>query len=132
MIRTLIVDDDPFVRMSLQTILEAQDDVEVCALGADGDEAVELFERERPDVLLMDIQMPEMDGYEATRVIRSLDRDDARSVPIVAMTANAFVEDEERSRMSGMDGHLSKPLDIHLVYATMDRFLRGRSRGGGA
>jgi len=53
-------------------------------------------------------------------------------VPIVAMTANAFVEDEERSRMSGMDGHLSKPLDIHLVYATMDRFLRGRSRGGGA
>ena len=80
----------------------------------------------------MDIQMPEMDGYEATRVICSLDRDDARSVPIVAMTANAFVEDEERSRMSGMDGHLSKPLDIHLVYATMDRFLRGRSRGGGA
>ena len=73
-----------------------------------------------------------MDGYEATRVIRSLDRDDARSVPIVAMTANAFVEDEERSRMSGMDGHLSKPLDIRLVYATMDRFLRGRPRGGGA
>ena len=65
-------------------------------------------------------------------IIRALDRDDARSVPIVAMTANAFVEDEERSRMSGMDGHLSKPLDIHLVYATMDRFLRGRSRGGGA
>ena len=84
------------------------------------------------DLIFMDIQMPEMDGYEATRVIRSLDRDDARSVPIVAMTANAFVEDEERSRMSGMDGHLSKPLDIHLVYATMDRFLRGRSRGGGA
>ena len=65
MIRTLIVDDDPFVRMSLQTILEAQDDVEVCALGADGDEAVELFERERPDVLLMDIQMPGSDGLGA-------------------------------------------------------------------
>lgn len=74
------------------------------------------------DLIFMDHQMPEMDGYEATRVIRSLDRDDARSVPIVAMTANAFVEDEERSRMSGMDGHLSKPLDIHLVYATMVRF----------
>ena len=69
MIRTLIVDDDPFVRMSLQTILEAQDDVEVCALGADGDEAVELFERERPDVLLMDIQMPGSDGLGAAERI---------------------------------------------------------------
>ena len=73
MIRTLIVDDDPFVRMSLQTILEAQDDVEVCALGADGDEAVELFERERPDVLLMDIQMPGSDGLGAAeRIVRAL------------------------------------------------------------
>ena len=70
MIRTLIVDDDPFVRMSLQTILEAQDDVEVCALGADGDEAVELFERERPDVLLMDIQMPGSDDEYIVRALR--------------------------------------------------------------
>ena len=80
MIRTLIVDDDPFVRMSLQTILEAQDDVEVCALGADGDEAVELFERERPDVLLMDIQMPGSDGLGAAeRILRAQAR--AHRVP---------------------------------------------------
>ena len=76
--------------------------------------------------------MPVMNGLEAAKAIRALPVKDAQTVPIVAMTANAFVEDEERSRMSGMDGHLSKPLDIHLVYATMDRFLRGRSRGGGA
>ena len=100
-----------------------------------GVEAVEVFKQAPPgsiDLVLMDIQMPEMDGYEATRVIRALDRDDARTVPIIAMTANAFVEDEERSRMSGMDGHLSKPLDIRLVYATIDGFLRKRPRNGGA
>ena len=71
--------------------------------------------------------MPEMDGYEATRAIRTLDRADARTVPIFAMTANAFVEDEERSLLSGMDGHLSKPLDIRRVYATIDEFLNRRA-----
>ena len=84
------------------------------------------------DLVLMDVQMPEMDGYEATRAIRELDRPDARCIPILAMTANAFVEDEERSRLSGMDGHLSKPLDIRRVYATMDKFLKRARKEGGA
>ena len=132
--RRVIVAEDNELNREIATEVLAMAGAEVLAAST-GAEAVRAFERSHPgsvDLIFMDIQMPEMDGYEATRVIRSLDRDDARSVPIVAMTANAFVEDEERSRMSGMDGHLSKPLDIHLVYATMDRFLRGRSRGGGA
>ena len=132
--RRVIVAEDNELNREIATEVLAMAGAEVLAAST-GVEAVRAFERSHPgsvDLIFMDIQMPEMDGYEATRVIRSLDRDDARSVPIVAMTANAFVEDEERSRMSGMDGHLSKPLDIHLVYATMDRFLRGRSRGGGA
>lgn len=132
--RRVIVAEDNELNREIATEVLAMAGAEVLAAST-GAEAVRAFERSHPgsvDLIFMDIQMPEMDGYEATRVIRSLDRDDARSVPIVAMTANAFVEDEERSRMSGMDGHLSKPLDIHLVYATMDRFLRGRPRGGGA
>ena len=67
-IRTVVVDDDPFVRMSLQTILDAQDDIEICALGGSGEEAVDLDERERPDVLLMDIQMPGMGGLDAAEL----------------------------------------------------------------
>ena len=97
---------------------------------ANGLEALRAFERSEPgsyDAVLMDVQMPEMDGYEATRAIRALDRADARTVPIFAMTANAFVEDEERSRLNGMDGHLSKPLDIRRVYATIDEFLNRRA-----
>ncbi len=97
---------------------------------ANGLEALRAFEGSEPgsyDAVLMDIQMPEMDGYEATRAIRALDRADARTVPIFAMTANAFVEDEERSLLSGMDGHLSKPLDIRRVYATIDEFLNRRA-----
>ena len=94
-----------------------------------GLEALRAFADSEPghyDIVLMDVQMPEMDGYEATRAIRGLDRADAKTVPILAMTANAFAEDEERSRACGMDGHLSKPLDIRLVYATIDGFLDRR------
>ena len=115
MIRTLIVDDDPFVRMSLQTILEAQDDVEVCALGADGDEAVELFERERPDVLLMDIQMPELDGIEATRRIRAFLPD----IPIIAMTAHTMKGDAEKCLEAGMQDHIAKPIDPETLFAAL-------------
>lgn len=132
--RRILIAEDNELNREIATEVLAMTGAEVLAV-ATGAEAVRLFEGSQPgsiDAILMDIQMPEMDGYEATRVIRSLDRDDARTVPIVAMTANAFVEDEERSRMSGMNGHLSKPLDIRLVYATIDGFLRGRSRGGGA
>ena len=99
MIRTLIVDDDPFVRMSLQTILEAQDDVEVCALGADGDEAVELFERERPDVLLMDIQMPGSDGLGAAERILGAHKH-ARIVFLTCLLyTSPSPRDRQKSRM---------------------------------
>ena len=66
--------------------------------------------------------MPVMDGYEATKRIRSLDRPDAKNIPIFAMTANAFAEDVEESRKAGMNEHISKPLDIGKVKATIARF----------
>lgn len=83
-----------------------------------GQEAVELFEKSRSgeiDVILMDIMMPVMNGYEATKMIRSLDREDAKEVSIIAMTANAFTEDRIRAKEAGMDEHIAKPVDMELL-----------------
>ena len=78
-----------------------------------GKEAVSIFENSVPgtfDVILMDIMMPVMDGYEAAKMIRASDRDDAAQIPIIAMTANAFTEDKLRARKAGMNDHISKPV----------------------
>ena len=83
-----------------------------------GQEAVEIFEKSRPgefDVILMDIMMPVMNGYEATKMIRSLDREDAKVIPIIAMTANAFAEDRLRAKEAGMNEHITKPVDAKLL-----------------
>ncbi len=92
----------------------------------DGQKAVELFAKSEInyyDLILMDIQMPRMNGFEATEKIRSMERPDAASVPIFAMTANAFAEDEEKSLQAGMNAHLSKPLEISAVLAAMNEIL---------
>ena len=92
---------------------------------ADGQQAVDLF-REQPagtfDGILMDVMMPVMDGLTAARAIRDLDRPDAKTIPIIAMTANAFAEDAEKCFTAGMNAHLAKPLDIGKVIATVARF----------
>lgn len=94
----------------------------------DGVQAVKKFKESAEgyyDLILMDVQMPHMDGYEATRCIRALGRSDAQKVPIFAMTANAFAEDVQKSREAGMNAHISKPLDIRAVYKQMNRYLQG-------
>ena len=73
----------------------------------------------------MDIQMPEMDGYEATRQIRALDDPTAKTIPIIAMTANVFKEDVEHCLEAGMNGHVGKPLNIEEVQETLRRYLLG-------
>ncbi len=91
-----------------------------------GQEAVEYFKGTEPlglDLILMDVQMPVMNGLDATRAIRKLPRPDARKVPIVAMTANAFMEDIQRSLDAGMNAHLSKPLDMEQMRLCLKRFL---------
>jgi CheY-like chemotaxis protein len=81
--------------------------------------------------MLMDIRMPVMDGYEAARSIRALDRPDAESVPILAMTADAFADDVRKCFEAGMDGHISKPIDPPALYAKLAETLQnGRYRGG--
>ena len=71
------------------------------------------------DAVLMDIQMPEMNGYEAARAIRNLEQETGRHIPIIAMTADAFHEDVARASEAGMDGHLAKPIDPKLLYQTI-------------
>ena len=92
----------------------------------DGQEAVELFRNSEPgefDVILMDIMMPVMNGYEAAKMIRSLDRKDAKVVPIIAMTANAFTEDRQMALDVGMNDHVSKPIDMNILVPTMMKYL---------
>ena len=131
--RILVAEDNDLnLEIAVEVLRDAGATVETAKTGA---QALRAFEESAPggfDLVLMDIQMPEMDGCEATSAIRSLDRPDARAVPILAMTADAFAEDQERSRACGMNGHLSKPLDIRLVYATIDRFLGDAPHEGGA
>ena len=97
----------------------------------DGQEAVELFRNSEPgefDVILMDIMMPVMNGYEATKMIRSLDREDAKKIPIIAMTANAFTEDRIRAKKAGMDEHIAKPVDVELLIKVIHKFVENDER----
>ena len=92
-----------------------------------GQEAVELFRKSEPgefDVILMDIMMPVMNGYEATKMIRSLDREDAKEVPIIAMTANAFTEDRIKAKAAGMDEHVAKPVDVELLIKVIHKLVK--------
>ncbi len=91
----------------------------------DGKAAVEAFAASQPGTfgcVLMDLMMPVMSGYEATRVIRGLDRSDAKNVPIIALSANAFEEDVAMAKDAGMDEHLAKPVDIRKMFKVMSRF----------
>ena len=75
------------------------------------------------DAILMDMRMPEMDGLEATRTIREMNRNDAKTIPIIALTANAFDEDVQRSMQAGLDAHLSKPVEPDLLFETLENLI---------
>ena len=96
-----------------------------------GQEAVELFRKSKPgefDVILMDIMMPVMNGYEAAKIIRSLEREDAKKVPIIAMTANAFTEDRLRAKEAGMDEHIPKPVDVKLLLKVIHKLMENSQK----
>ena len=96
-----------------------------------GQETVERFRKSKPgefDVILMDIMMPAMNGYEAAKMIRSLDRADARVIPIIAMTANAFTEDRMRAKEAGMDEHISKPVDVKLLVKVIHKLVENSQK----
>lgn len=122
--RILLVEDIEVNRMILMELLSAThiqiDEAE------DGLKALERFKASplhHYDLIFMDVQMPNMGGYEATRCIRALDRADAKSIPIIAMTANAYREDIDNAMAAGMNQHLSKPIDINHVLAALEKWL---------
>ena len=124
--RILLVEDNELNREIAEELIGATGASVESA--EDGVQAVEKFKESAEgyyDLILMDVQMPHMDGYEATRCIRALGRSDAQKVPIFAMTANAFAEDVQKSREAGMNAHISKPMDIRAVYKQMNRYLQG-------
>ena len=113
----ILLAEDNELNMEIAEFLLQNEGADV-AKAWNGQEAVELFRKSEPgefDVILMDIMMPVMNGYEATKMIRSLDREDAKERPIIAMTANAFTEDRIRAKEAGMDEHVAKPVDVELL-----------------
>lgn len=123
-IRILLAEDNELNRMIATTLLESRG--AVISQVEDGAQALSVF-REHPegsfDVILMDVMMPVMDGIEATRAIRALPRPDAKRIPIIALTANAFTEDEKKCLEAGMNAHLSKPMDAEKLCRIIQQLL---------
>ena len=126
--RILLAEDNELNAEIVKTVLE--DVGALITRVEDGQQAVELFE-EKPagtfDAILMDLMMPVMDGYTATKKIRSSERSDAKTIPIIAMTANAFQEDAEKCIAVGMNAHLAKPLDIEKVKTTICHLVKKKN-----
>ena len=121
-IRVILADDQPLVRAGLRMLIDQTPDIDVTGEAGTGAEAVQLARDADPDVVVMDIRMPGMDGIEATRRIRAIEAEQkAPRTPIVALTANASAEDSEACLGAGMDGFLVKPLDRERLSAALAR-----------
>ena len=123
--RILVVEDNEINAEIAKTLLELKGFA--VDIATNGVEAIRLFTESKVGgyaAILMDIRMPYMDGLEATKTIRAIRKEDSRTIPIVAMSANAFDEDVQKSLESGMNDHLSKPLDTEQMYAVLDRLIR--------
>ena len=129
-LQILLCEDHPLNAKIATKLLEQQKAVVTWA--KNGKEGVTLFQQSKPgiyDVILMDIRMPEMDGLEATRRIRALDREDATQIPIIAMSANAYEEDIKKSLEAGMNAHLAKPIEPRKIYEQIRLFTQGTRMG---
>ena len=123
MIKILIADDQELIRQSLTIILNSEKDLEVTDAVANGVEVIRSIRKERPDVILMDIRMPVMNGYDACVAIRELKRSDV-NLPIIAMTADAFSEDINHCLECGMNAHIAKPIDIQEAVRQMEKYMK--------
>ena len=123
--KILVVDDEKLLVKGI-TFNLANEGYEVTA-AYDGEAAVELAKKGDIDLIVMDVMMPVRDGHEATRAIRAMDRPDAKTIPIFAMTANAFTEDHRKALEAGMNEHLPKPIDLDALYRLLVKYLTERS-----
>ena len=117
--KILVVDDDKNICELLRLYL-VKEGYNVTMVH-DGGAALAEFDKLHPDLVLLDVMMPVMDGYAATRAIRALPDPLRASLPIIAVSANAFSEDRKRSLESGMDAHLPKPLDVHRLQSLIEK-----------
>ena len=124
--RRILLAEDNLLNMEIATELLKMRGAEVVP-AEDGRKALDAFQNSAPftfDAVLMDMQMPEMDGCEATRQIRSMEREDAKKIPIYAVSANAFAEDVKNAMDSGMNGHIAKPVDWESIDKVLNQYLR--------
>ena len=124
--RRILLAEDMIVNAEIMVMVLAMRDMETDIAG-NGQEAVDMFAQHEVgyyDAILMDMRMPVMDGLEATRTIRSMDRDDAGTIPVIALTANAFDEDVQRSMQAGLNAHLSKPVEPEALFRTLESLIR--------
>ena len=123
--RRILLAEDVAINAEIMTMVLSMREMEV-DLAENGQIAVDLFAEHEPGyyaAILMDMRMPVMDGLEAARTIRSLDRADAKTIPIIALTANAFDEDVQRSMQAGLNAHLSKPVEPEALYETLEKLI---------
>lgn len=128
--RHVLLTEDNELNMEIAEFV-LQNEGTVVTKAWNGQEAVDIFRKSRPgefNVILMDIMMPVMNGYEAAKMIRSLDREDAKVIPIIAMTANAFTEDRMRAKEAGMDEHIAKPVDGKLLVKVINELVKHYQR----
>ena len=120
--KRILVAEDNDSNWTLMTYVLKRNYEPVRALN--GEEAVKMALTGGYALVIMDLKMPVMDGLEATRTIRALDREDASEIPIISLTANAFDEDVQRSLQAGLNAHLSKPVEPDALYATLEGFVK--------
>lgn len=118
--KVLVAEDDPTIRQLLGVLLSRRN--VPCSLVADGQSAVEAWEHGEFKLILMDVQMPNMDGLEATRMIREKEESRGGHVNIIAMTAHAMAKDREECLQSGMDAYISKPIDFNELLSLISRY----------
>ena len=123
--RRILLAEDVSINAEIITMLLNMREMEI-DLAENGQIAVDLFAEHEPgyySAILMDMRMPVMDGLEATRRIRSMEKEDAKMIPIIALTANAFDEDVQRSIQAGLNAHLSKPVEPDALYETLEKLI---------
>ena len=120
--KVMVVEDEIYIREGISRLLtRLGGDYEMVGEAENGLQGCEMAVQLRPDIIITDIRMPVMDGLESARRIRTSGRPDARRIPIIALTANAFDEDTRKSLASGMNGHLSKPIQVDQMLETLGK-----------
>ena len=122
----ILIAEDMEVNAEILQILLEEKGVKV-DVAENGKVAVDKFSKSEKgfySAILMDVRMPEMDGFEATAIIRNMDREDAKAIPIIALSANAFEEDIQKSLQAGLDAHLTKPIQVNVLFETLKRLIK--------